>query len=198
MTVTKNGAWLAAMQMSIDAGVYVNVFMVQAPWASDALDVATDVGKAYTDTDSFPAFQCDILSYDQVTVTPLDGESAGIVFGQEVFDELAGTRTADMVAPQVAAVMTKRSQVGGPQGRGRMYLPGATSEGLNDHETGWKSDSLAGMQTCAETFFAFINNGSATTGLMLPRGASANPLLCTTVDVQAYLGTIRRRAYQYA
>jgi hypothetical protein len=79
-----------------------------------------------------------------------------------------------------------------------MYIPGATSEGLNDHETGWKSDSLAGMQGCAEAFFSAITGGDATQGLMLPRGTSTNPLSVTTLEVQAYLGTVRRRAYQYA
>jgi hypothetical protein len=171
--------------------------MVAAPHNSDPEEVATDVGHAYTDDTSFPAFQVDALSYDQVTVTPLDGSSAGIVFGDDVFDVATGSRNADMVAPQVAAVVTKRTGVGGPKGRGRMYIPGATSEGLNDHETGWKSDSLAGMVTCASAFHSLIDGGSVTTDLLLPNGTSNNPLTVTTLDVQAYLGTIRRRAYQY-
>lgn len=197
MTLLKNGAWLAVVQMTIDSGIYDNVLMVQAPHDSDATDVAHDVGHAYTDDTSFPAFQVDALQYTSVTVTPLDGESAGVVFTGDVFDVTNGSRNADMVAPQVAAVMTKRTDVGGPRGRGRMYIPGATSEGLNDHETGWKSDSLAGMQACGGAFLSLLETGDVTTGLLIPNGTSNNPLIVGTVQMQAYLGTVRRRAYQY-
>lgn len=196
MTV-KTGCWVATMHMKVDSGEYANVFLVRAPWDSDPADVAQDLATAYTDTGSFYEIQSDCLTYEGVTVMPADGESAGVVFDSSIMEHAAGSRSADMVAPQVAAVMTKRTNIGGPGGRGRSYIPGCTSEGLNDHETGWKSDSLAGMQGCAESFLEAIGSGSVTTGLMLPHGTSTAAFVVLSVQVRAYLGTIRRRAYQY-
>lgn len=199
MTISQSGTWQVAIKMAVaGSGTYVNVFRVLAPHPADAEVVAADCANAYADDDAFADVQSDQLTYESVTVQSLDGSSAGVVFGPSAFPNDNGSVTAPIISPQTAGLVTKRSLVGGPRGRGRLFIPGLTTLSLSTTKTTLDDTTLAQFQASASKFLELLEGGDLTTGMALPNLDASDPITVSELVARRYLGTQRRRAEQYA
>lgn len=106
-------------------------------------------------------------------------------------DALTGTTGTDSEPPMVAALIDKRTAVGGRKGRGRMFWPGLAPAIVDDGGTITPANRTA-MQTDFTAFLTLMD--AASLPLHLLHGDSGDaPNEITSLSVQSRVGTQRKR-----
>lgn len=175
-----------------NAGVApVNVFHVRAVSASlagDVLNTVLEVEAAHHDM-----WEClkSGTTNDSVTVTPLDGSSAGAV------GKITGTRGAgggDTI-PAAAFVISIRTGQRGPRGRGRLYIGPCVED---DQSNGVCATSTRDTMQTAWNDFATDLNDALTTPVHFGVASYVHSDFHESVSIvcDSIVGTQRRRQDQ--
>jgi hypothetical protein len=164
----------AACTFGIDLGI-----------ATDPAAVAEGIHDSWRTT--ILTVQNDDCVLDTVRVKFGPNDTGG--FG-EYTDPTGGGQVGDGVPAQVAVLCKKNTNLGGRQGRGRMYIPGL------DETTVGENGSIAPgtvvlWQTEVDAFEAAL--GPATDGMVLLHGNSLSPTEVTSLVIDGRVATQRRR-----
>lgn len=187
--------WLASVIGRVNASApMVVTFRVLAPWEDSAETVATDVANAWSDDESFVKLMSDDYTVESYIVGRVQEEFLGLPFSGTIGPNSGGLVEQAIMAPQAALIVTKRSNIGGHKGRGRMYIPALTPLSANADRTAWSSSEFTNIDTCVQTFFSLLQGGESTQGMSLPNGTSSDPITVTSLAHRSYFGTQRRRA----
>ena len=187
-------AWAVAIHQTLSGwDPIVNTFIALAPTLADPDDVANDCAAAWGDNDSFTKWQCNTLFITGITVRPLDGSSAGIDYSVSLFPNDNGQVAGTPIPPQVSFVIAKKSLVGGPKGRGRLYIAAMNRSSTNTNDDSWDSTLVSNMSAAANNWKSLMESGTATTGIGLPNKGGATAIVVSSVAARSYFGTQRRR-----
>lgn len=104
----------------------------------------------------------------------------------------AGSGAAALISPNVSLLATKRTLLGGRQGRGRMYL-GPPREGEVTDEGVVGGTYLVGVQTALDTLVADVETIIGGDAYLLHSGPSPAPTLIQSITIQDVVATQRRR-----
>lgn len=104
----------------------------------------------------------------------------------------AGSGSNDTLTPQCSILATKRTNLGGRVGRGRMYL-GAPLEDYVDNTGTIDGTYLGNVQTALDTLVAGTETIIGGDAYLLHATASPAPTLITSITCQPILATQRRR-----
>lgn len=156
----------------------------EAPFTADELaDVVGDELTA-ANFDGFITTECQLSSI-KVKLGP---NSTGPT--SELAYVIVGTATGETVAPNTAALISKVTDLGGRQGRGRMYMPGI-SETSTDAGGQLDAGFAASLQVMWASFRTSMTAAAAEPVLL--HGDEITPTLITDFNVQLTLATQRRR-----
>jgi hypothetical protein len=154
----------------------------------DPVEAATAVGAALTD-EMFAAMHAGYLC-NQLAVLPLDGTTATFL---QTFVGVSGNGDGDFL-PAVSALVSLRTGVRGPRGRGRCYV-GPTTESSSAGGT-LLGAAQTDMQAAWDTFRAAVTTAFGDGGLVVVSytHGDENPVVSSTVE--HLLATQRRRQGQ--
>lgn len=111
----------------------------------------------------------------------------------EVTGTAAGADGSTTVGPMEALLVTKQTALGGRQGRGRFYLPGASSAKLNPSGL-WDASWLVSAQADADAWLADMLSADIPPVLLHSEGSSdTTPEPITSLSVQGRVASQRRR-----
>lgn len=167
--------------------------------ASDCLTVAEEWAVAWgKDGNNLQQGQSTDIAYDEVQCSNPSGLYASASSDFSAADNQSGGAGADPVPPQVAAVLTWKSAIGGRQGRGRTFFPGLPDSSLADHKAQWATGGPPTLQTRAETWFSNMTSGATISDVVIAHRKTEDFSTITGVIFRYnYLGTIRRRAERF-
>lgn len=128
---------------------WVNVLHYNRPEDFD-LTVAGSIGIDVVDAyEGLLPFQGDDYSLEKVTFKDLSADPP-VVYEYTVSPPVTGSSEDDDLPPQLAAVVSWRTAVGGRAGRGRTYIAGL-AENANTEEAGPSGALITALNTWAET-----------------------------------------------
>lgn len=178
------------LNWSASAGVKpYNVFHVITD-TDDMAQLATDLGTAFnTNQDGMFLAVGENFSFATVTLTPLDGATAGVEYplGHVITGGGSGA-----IIPSSAALVSLRSITRGPRGRGRLYL-GPVSEGEVDNG---KVNNNGAMTTAWQAFDEDLAATSSLASLGIASYKHAEISGASSIFVENALATQRRRQDQ--
>ena len=127
-------------------------------------------------------------SLDHIDVIALDGTSAGVKVVPTV--AVNGGDTGDQI-PQSAMLVSLRTLVRGPKGRGRVYIGPVTEL----HQSGGFFDStfVSAVQPKWDAFISSLSTGTPSMQLVVASYAHASANTVQTATVERHSGTQRRR-----
>ena len=166
-----------------------NVFTVFSTSATTATDVATHVQGAWFLTNSIADQQSDIITYNILSVTPLDGTSLPLLVD---ISSQSGGAAGGVASVQASMVITLRTGSRGRSARGRMYVGGILAASLNADATRWDTSPVNNMDTAMTHFTADLLSHDLTLAVLSRKLGEAN--LVNGWRVNSYLGTQRRRS----
>jgi len=161
----------------------------------DEVDVgaAIQIGIAAT-ADPSHLFHClsDDQECDQIDVLKLDGASATVPL--TLTTAVTGGSGVGQVVPQGAGIVSLRTTVRGPRGRGRVYC-GPISEAAQENGT-LIAASVNVMQTAWEDFIAALPTATEPVALVVASYEHATAANVQLPIVRSIIGTQRRRVDQ--
>jgi len=125
----------------------------------------------------------------EVNITKLDGSSAGQAFQPAAVAKWAGANAGDLIL-QGAAVVSLKSNVRGPRGRNRVFLPWVVESVQSNGVLA--SGNVTAMGNAWGAFVVAMS--AAGWDLVAVSGVHADANLVTTIAVRSALKTQRRRA----
>lgn len=160
--------------------------------SEDVTQIGSDLDDAFTGQSHNPFFAInasyELLSY---LFTVLDGDSAGIVVPAQ--PGITGEASGQAI-PQVAAVLSLRSNQRGPRGRGRLYLgPIGEDQQANGILNGSLASETAGAWAGVNTDLA-ASDSAASIGVASYTHADVHGV--THFSMRPQTGTQRRRLDQ--
>jgi hypothetical protein len=161
--------------------------------ATDDLEqIALGIGDAYGGLDnSIFEFMYTGYTVNEVTLTPLDGETAGQAF--PLGGTMSGNATGGLL-PNVAAVMSFRTAQRGPRGRGRIYLGPCGEADISDGllDSGKRTDVINAWVE----FNVALSGSSAAAQLAVASYTHSDANSVTSFTMRTQAGTMRKRQDQ--
>lgn len=196
LPVIENGFRIANRYHSGDA-TFVNVFWVVADGVSTTDAVATAFFAAYDIGPSFAgpmALHSANVTFDDVQVTPLDGESPTDTIPRgSVVQGLAGT---PMTAANAALVVTWETGFRGGRNRGRTFFAGMPNGSLETGGGRWSSAFITDANDAVSAWLTSMANGSpGLTNIVVSQHSEIAPghKEVTSFICRQGVGTQRRR-----
>jgi hypothetical protein len=183
------GVYLISISYVQGESQLANVFSVLSSSPTTPTDVATHVQGAWFLTNSIADQQSNIVTYNQLSVTPLDGSSLPTLV--DLTAESGGI-AGGLSAVQSCLVTTFRTNERGRSGRGRMFLGGIPSAGLNSDSTRWDTSPVNNMNTAWGIFMGDLLTHDLSMVVLSRKLGDARVI--TDRRVNSYLGTQRRRS----
>lgn len=176
LPVITNGFRVAHQYHSSDA-TFVNVFWLLASVSSFAADVGADFIDAYQDAGSSSPIKnlhSSDVTFDQVTVTPLDGvtPSVDVIYPSATH----GGGASPPAAANAALVVTWETDQRGRAHRGRSYLGGCPAASLETGGARWGTALITDANLWIPNFLAALEAASNSYTLMVvSQRAAAGP-----------------------
>lgn len=117
------------------------------------------------------------------------GPNASGPFGSHV-EARAGTNVSSALPPNVALLIEKRTNAGGRDGRGRLYMPGIVEPNV-DAAGFIVPGAITTYQTAATAWRTRINE--VTTGMFVFHRSASDPTPVTALQIDPVAATQRRR-----
>jgi hypothetical protein len=169
------------------AYILYGVHLVGGP---TAIGVATDAHGLFT-SDIVPG----LSNFVGVTDTMATINNGGVLSQADTGPEVDGGVAHASVPVQVCALIRKQTGVIGRHFRGRVYLPGMSSDQLSStNESQWSGAAVPAFQTRCDTWLGHIQGGAFFDNMvLLHRDIAVPPTTVTSLLFETQIATQRRR-----
>lgn len=173
-------------------GVTPRVIQHYRTSTSDGEELGVALWEEAVDSLFFPMHES--FEPEQLSIIRLDGSSATVVVPKSSHSTAQLCATTGEIIPSAAAVMSWRSLIRGPKGRGRSYI-GPVSESAC--ENGFLiGDATTLMPLAWGTFFTALGARDPSIGPVIASYVHSEAYLIQNANLNLVLGTQRRRQDQ--